>query len=271
MAGTTTAHGFKTSPIRFSLIMMPQFAAGGAWPNPRNESPAMMTMEYVNRRPTSTIRGLITLGRISLAMILLRLTPKSSMAFTKSLSETSSAAERITRATCGACEKADGEDRQPQLRADDGYQKQSKDQLWEREDDVDGAHDHPVPPSPEVGGGDAAGTADGHAQCGRRGGHEQEHPAAVEYAGQYVATQLVAAQDGASRGRRERGDDAGRGRVGSNEGPDYGDSDDGTNYGQADPAPWQGRGPEEDRGPFVATPDRTAGRIRADGGHGAHV
>ena len=44
-AGTMTAHGFNTSPMRFSLIMMPQFGAGGGWPNPRNDSPAMMTIE----------------------------------------------------------------------------------------------------------------------------------------------------------------------------------------------------------------------------------
>src|SRR5215468_10277354 len=45
MAGTTTAHGLSTSPWRFSLIMMPQFGDGGGWPNPRNDNPAMMTME----------------------------------------------------------------------------------------------------------------------------------------------------------------------------------------------------------------------------------
>src|SRR6185312_1443164 len=45
MAGTTTAHGLSTSPCRFSLIMMPQFGDGGGWPNPRNDNPAMMTME----------------------------------------------------------------------------------------------------------------------------------------------------------------------------------------------------------------------------------
>src|SRR5438445_4498185 len=35
VAGTTTAHGFSCSPIRFSLIMRPQLGEGGGWPKPR--------------------------------------------------------------------------------------------------------------------------------------------------------------------------------------------------------------------------------------------
>src|SRR4029077_13473907 len=49
--------------------------------------------------------GLTRLGNISPAMIRRRFTPSSSVAFTKSRSETSRVAARITRATCGACER----------------------------------------------------------------------------------------------------------------------------------------------------------------------
>src|SRR5215470_10643801 len=44
-AGTITAHGLSGSPLRFSLIIRPQLAAGGAWPKPRKASPAMITIE----------------------------------------------------------------------------------------------------------------------------------------------------------------------------------------------------------------------------------
>src|SRR5215470_11674513 len=44
-AGTITAHGFSGRPLRFSLIIRPQLAAGGAWPKPRKASPAMITIE----------------------------------------------------------------------------------------------------------------------------------------------------------------------------------------------------------------------------------
>jgi hypothetical protein len=44
-AGTITAHGLSGRPIRFSLIIDPQFAEGGCCPRPRNESPAMITIE----------------------------------------------------------------------------------------------------------------------------------------------------------------------------------------------------------------------------------
>src|SRR4029077_6749769 len=44
-AGTITAQGFRASPARFSLIMVPQLAAGGGGPNPRNASPAMTMIE----------------------------------------------------------------------------------------------------------------------------------------------------------------------------------------------------------------------------------
>src|SRR5215470_5137228 len=44
-AGTITAHGLSGRPARFSLIIKPQLAAGGCCPNPRNDSPAMITME----------------------------------------------------------------------------------------------------------------------------------------------------------------------------------------------------------------------------------
>ena len=42
---TITDHGFSASPTRFSLIIVPQLAAGGGWPKPRKASPAMMTIE----------------------------------------------------------------------------------------------------------------------------------------------------------------------------------------------------------------------------------
>src|SRR5262249_42258556 len=44
-AGTMTAHGLSGRPLRFSLIIRPQLAAGGAWPKPRKASPAMITIE----------------------------------------------------------------------------------------------------------------------------------------------------------------------------------------------------------------------------------
>ena len=44
-AGTITAHGFSGRPVRFSLIIIPQLAAGGCWPNPRKASPDMMMIE----------------------------------------------------------------------------------------------------------------------------------------------------------------------------------------------------------------------------------
>jgi hypothetical protein len=44
-AGTITAHGLSGRPLRFSLIIRPQLAAGGAWPKPRKASPVMITIE----------------------------------------------------------------------------------------------------------------------------------------------------------------------------------------------------------------------------------
>jgi hypothetical protein len=43
--GTTTGQGLAASPMRFSLIIRPQSAAGGCWPNPRKLRPAMRAME----------------------------------------------------------------------------------------------------------------------------------------------------------------------------------------------------------------------------------
>ena len=43
--GSDTAQGLSGKPTRFSLIIVPQFAVGGGWPNPRKASPAMITME----------------------------------------------------------------------------------------------------------------------------------------------------------------------------------------------------------------------------------
>ena len=43
--GTTTAHGWIVRPMRFSLIIRPQSAAGGCMPKPRKESAAMMPIE----------------------------------------------------------------------------------------------------------------------------------------------------------------------------------------------------------------------------------
>src|SRR5262249_18619873 len=43
--GTMTAHGFSDSPLRVSLITVPQLVAGGGCPKPRNASPAMITIE----------------------------------------------------------------------------------------------------------------------------------------------------------------------------------------------------------------------------------
>src|SRR5262249_31264905 len=44
-AGTITPHGFTLSPILFSLIIVPQFGAGGCSPKPRKDRPAITTME----------------------------------------------------------------------------------------------------------------------------------------------------------------------------------------------------------------------------------
>ena len=44
-AGTITAHGLRGSPLRVSLIIRPQLAAGGCCPKPRKDSPAMITLE----------------------------------------------------------------------------------------------------------------------------------------------------------------------------------------------------------------------------------
>src|SRR5215472_12618072 len=44
-AGAITAHGLSCRPIRFSLIIVPQLAAGGGWPKPRKARPAMITIE----------------------------------------------------------------------------------------------------------------------------------------------------------------------------------------------------------------------------------
>src|ERR1022692_504464 len=81
-AGTITAHGFTARPIRFSLIIVPQFAAGGGWPKPRKANPAMMTIEYVSRSPASTMSGATRLGMISVSMILAGGIPCSSTALT---------------------------------------------------------------------------------------------------------------------------------------------------------------------------------------------
>src|SRR5262249_60447059 len=44
-AGAITAQGLSCRPIRFSLIIVPQLAAGGGWPKPRKARPAMITIE----------------------------------------------------------------------------------------------------------------------------------------------------------------------------------------------------------------------------------
>ena len=64
----------------------------------------MITIEYVIRRPSSTISGVMRFGKIS-PLITRRLeTPVISTALTKSRSEMSSVEARSTRATWGACE-----------------------------------------------------------------------------------------------------------------------------------------------------------------------
>src|SRR5579862_2148790 len=104
MTGSTTPHGWKATAKRFSLIISPQSEAGGWMPSPMKFRAAIRPIEYVRRRPNSTISGLITLGSSSLKMIRLRGSPTASAALTKSRSTTCWAAPRITRATRGACE-----------------------------------------------------------------------------------------------------------------------------------------------------------------------
>lgn len=43
--GRTTGHGWTVSPLRFSLTISPQSAAGGWSPKPRNESDAISAIE----------------------------------------------------------------------------------------------------------------------------------------------------------------------------------------------------------------------------------
>ncbi len=81
-AGMITAHGLRARPARFSLIIIPQLAAGGCWPKPRKASPDMMMIEYVRRSPASTISGVLRLGRISLAITAAGRMPCNSAAFT---------------------------------------------------------------------------------------------------------------------------------------------------------------------------------------------
>ena len=123
--GTTTGDGWMTRPMRFSLIIRPQSAAGGCRPKPRNESAAMRPIEYVRRRPNSTSNGLVMLGRISAKRIFQRATPSASAARTKSRCATSSVAARATRAMRGACEMPTMSTISQSLRPEDADEEQT--------------------------------------------------------------------------------------------------------------------------------------------------
>src|SRR6185437_9738452 len=100
-AGTTTAHGWIVSPVRFSLIIRPQSAFGCWIPNPRKLTAATSAIDQVSRRPYSTISGVVTLGRISRNRISRRGSAIASADSTYSRWAMSAVTPRITRATCG--------------------------------------------------------------------------------------------------------------------------------------------------------------------------
>ena len=102
--GSSTPHGWTVTASRFSLIIRPQSAVGGCMPRPMKLSAAITPMEYVNRRPNSTISGLVTLGKSSPKMIRRRGSPTASADLMKSRSTICSPAPRMTRATRGAVE-----------------------------------------------------------------------------------------------------------------------------------------------------------------------
>ena len=242
-AGTMTAHGFNTSPMRFSLIMVPQFGAGGGWPKPRNDRPGDDDDRVGHPEAALHHQRADQVGQDLFGH---DLAPFHSEQL-DGLHEVPFGDVERRRAhypgDLGGVREPDGQDGQPHRRADDRHQQQRKYQLGEGQDHVDGAHDDRVPTAPEVGGGDAAGAPDRHTERHRRGGHRQEHPTSVEHTGEHVATQLVAAQEGAPRRPGEGGDDAGRGRVGSHERPEHGDGDHEADHRQAEPAPRQRRRP----------------------------
>ena len=100
-AGTPTTAG-RVIARRFSLIIRPQSAVGGCRPKPRKLIAATRPIEYVMRRPISTISGLVTFGRSSPNTIRQRFSPTTSADLMKSRSTTSWPAPRMTRATRGA-------------------------------------------------------------------------------------------------------------------------------------------------------------------------
>ena len=85
------AHGCTVIDSRFSLIIRPQSAVGGCRPKPRKLTAAMIAIEYVMRRPISTISGPVTFGSSSPKMIRERFSPTASAALMKSRSTTSCA------------------------------------------------------------------------------------------------------------------------------------------------------------------------------------
>src|SRR5262249_36623740 len=55
--GSSTGQGWIAMPMRFSLIISPQSAAGGCRPNPMKLTAAMGPVEQVSRKPDSTSSG----------------------------------------------------------------------------------------------------------------------------------------------------------------------------------------------------------------------
>ena len=130
--------------------------------------------------------------------------PWSSAALTKSRSEMSRVAERSTRATCGACETPTASVISHSLGPEQAQQQQREHELRKRQDHVDRPHDDPVADAAQVGGRDAGQRSARDPERGRAGGHDQQHPAAVEHPRQHVAPQVVAAEQELAGGLAER-------------------------------------------------------------------
>ena len=88
----------------------------------------------------------------------------------------------------------DEDDDQPELRAEEGNEKQDEDDLGEREDDVHAAHQEVIGDRPGVRGEQTDRRADRDADGGGGEGHPKNASSSPQDAGEHVVAEVVGAE-----------------------------------------------------------------------------
>ncbi len=160
-AGTITAQGFSASPVRFSLIMVPQLGDGRRLAE-AEEGQARHDDDRVGQpQPGLHHQRGAQAGQDLLGHHRGRAHPLQ----LGHLDEVPLGDVQGRRpqhpGDGGRVGQPDGQHDQPQLGAQDAQQQQGEDQLGEGQDHVDGPHDQPVGAPAQVGGADPGGRSRG--------------------------------------------------------------------------------------------------------------